>query len=626
MNKMYSKTMTSSMISTKVPTVGVPHFKSVAKQTQAENNTFETAITDIVDNTIIKNDDGSINICNITCSYDQYDKPYKVSISDNIANGFENILKDGADNPLNMGHMRDGHQSDNETSEFGIGLKKAGICTANIFTIVTRTVIDGKEYFIKVTFEIPIMCGKENSEDSYQPTNFEHVTKEKYQSIHPYETGSTIILSELHTDKFIYNKETGKQMSSHDFNTYLYETLQYTYSELLSNNTIILILNGIQIEPKSDIISDIPLTNQIHHTIHMIDIHSPKIYSVKHNNNGRKTINIYCNEQNKFIKLGAADENIDITRLDTYSIIISMRTFTTKNTSHEETYQRCNKTDITRNGRCFGSITLGDFKRDGWSNHVANTITYSSKKINPLMGVGPNKKITKKDNILMSAICAIQKKNTSEFVTFNREQTAIKKQQQILKEQQAQQTLKELEEQAQQTLKEQELEEQQQKALKEQEQQTLKEHKEQHPVLLKETEELEEQQQKALKEQQDEQVLKEHEEQQQKALKEQQDEQVLKEHEEQQQTTKQHIQSQPFHTTHPLEIIEDTPLSQDKSIQLRLEVEVDNKKEIEESKNALSRSIQLLKDVLDDPNFDRTDGHKILDFVNKLLHPIIPHK
>ena len=55
------------------------------------------------------------------------DKIYGIKISDSYEKGFENIKEEGEKNPFNMAHVKDSHNNDEETSEFGMGLKLASI-------------------------------------------------------------------------------------------------------------------------------------------------------------------------------------------------------------------------------------------------------------------------------------------------------------------------------------------------------------------------------------------------------------------------------------------------------------------------------------------------------------------
>ena len=67
--------------------------------------------------------------------------------------------------------------------------------------------------------------------------------------------------------------------------------------------------------------------------------------------------------------------------------------------------------------------------------------------------------------------------------------------------------------------------------------------------------------------------------------------------------------------SHPLEVVED--LSQVKVGGGQVDMEEDHKQKVEESKIDLLSSIQILMDMVEDINFNRIDGHELLDLVNK---------
>jgi len=109
-----------SQFKSSVPKVGCPHFKSLVKQIIRDDGTFGTALGDIIDN--LCNSSGVE--CNITTICGDNGSITDIIISDNLPNGFENALDEGSNNPFNMGHIREGHTEDGQTSEFGVGLKK----------------------------------------------------------------------------------------------------------------------------------------------------------------------------------------------------------------------------------------------------------------------------------------------------------------------------------------------------------------------------------------------------------------------------------------------------------------------------------------------------------------------
>ena len=101
--------------------IGIPHFKGTLKQARSSGYSFKKASLDIIDNVVTK----CKNI-NIYLDFNQ-GNIYSIRIEDNYKPGFENINEKGERNPFNMAHVKDNHQNDEETSEFGMGLKLASI-------------------------------------------------------------------------------------------------------------------------------------------------------------------------------------------------------------------------------------------------------------------------------------------------------------------------------------------------------------------------------------------------------------------------------------------------------------------------------------------------------------------
>jgi hypothetical protein len=124
------------------PKIGCQHFKTIVKQIRSDNNTIESALYDIIDNVYgIAKAQCLVNTeCRIKITYSENSMD-KIIISDNIPKGFTKILDNGVDNPLNMGHIRIGHDDDNESSEFGTGLKKGMIFLSKDTEIYTRSVM-----------------------------------------------------------------------------------------------------------------------------------------------------------------------------------------------------------------------------------------------------------------------------------------------------------------------------------------------------------------------------------------------------------------------------------------------------------------------------------------------------
>jgi len=393
----------TSMTTFKTSKVGCPHIRSTVKNTRAESNSIHSAINDMIDNIL----NTPNNTADIHVLYKPDGKPYKFIISDNIEGGFENILDEGINNPLNLGHIRAGQLDDSQTSEFGTGLKKAIIFASDRCDIYTSIVKDGERMYIHITFEIPAMCSQELPENSFEPTCFEKITEETYRRFHKYETGSSIILSELQQQLFTFNEKTGKQMTKEELETFLYTNLQNTYSKLIHDNYITILLNGNPVQANEDILVELPADRKI---IYRFYLDNSRVFRVKYNTNGRISYSLFDPETNKFSKI------IEITDMEKIPFVIM-----TSLTTYESEYSHILKNDTTeiiRNGRSYGTIKITKEERDGYSNHIYTIINYDNKLFNPLLGIGPNKQLFKKTNILMAAIHATQKERTSQLRKF----------------------------------------------------------------------------------------------------------------------------------------------------------------------------------------------------------------
>jgi hypothetical protein len=147
------------------------------------------------------------------------------SFSDNLPNGFENALDEGSNNPFNMGHIREGHTEDGQTSEFGVGLKKSIVKLSNKSIIYTRSEKNDIISFLNIIFDIKKMCSKEDPNESYDP-DFQFITEDTFYEVHKsFTTGSTIILTNLlhiyrktEIDELIYSYNIDKELYNQALN------------------------------------------------------------------------------------------------------------------------------------------------------------------------------------------------------------------------------------------------------------------------------------------------------------------------------------------------------------------------------------------------------------------------
>jgi hypothetical protein len=418
----------------KAPEIGCEHIKSVVKRTRSETNCLLSALLDIIDNVCglafkLKqegsNDDIVVDIKLIYSELNE-DELVEIRISDNIPYGFKSILKIGINNPLNLGHVRNGHKDDNETSEFGHGLKKAIMYSCNTANIYTRSISDNKtETCVHVCFDIEKMAKTPIPEKSYQPTKFDLITLDEFKEKHHnnFSYGSTISLSQLRLDSILYNRESSEKLSTKTvLEEYLIKNLSITYSKIITDKVFGITLNEKNINPTNDLITEL-IPEQIQH-IFYIELNDRKDNIVKIFRKGKgKTPtgrDQYCEyiddaktSKEKYKHINAETFNSFIAEPRVFKLdMISLTTFGTDYSS----ILHFDKTYVSRNGRQFYPfIKITPQASDGYSNHIYNRIEYTSKSLNKFMGVGSNKEIRLSNNILMNAILFTQKETTNKF-------------------------------------------------------------------------------------------------------------------------------------------------------------------------------------------------------------------
>ena len=222
------------MLSINTLTIGAPHIRSKIKHARNNNYTLSVSLNELLDFPVQKCSQIHIKIyldahaSAVGRDDEAVGKLYKLTISDNCKNGFENILSSGLDNPLNFGHERKGHNDDKEISEYGTGMKQALAATGNKITIITK-LLNNKIY--KIVMDFVEMSSRDNVIDSYSPTNFFEISDDEYRSYHEYDYGSTIIIEEIHKES--YNTTTASAIEKE-----IIDNISKTYSKLLKKNQV----------------------------------------------------------------------------------------------------------------------------------------------------------------------------------------------------------------------------------------------------------------------------------------------------------------------------------------------------------------------------------------------------
>jgi len=219
---------------------GAPHFRSIAKQHRGGDYTLEKVINEAVDNIIKKATE-----IHITTTIDDMGRLQELKISDNYIDGFENIDREGTACPLNMGHVRDGHDCDDETSEFGVGLKAGALNAGNKLEVITKVNQTGK--YVKAVCDFHRMINEPDVNNSYNPVMRE-ASLEEYVEYHPFETGSSVIITQIRES--ICNATTQPQLTQD-----ILTGVSNTYSRLLSDSHKIYV-NGIVAEKEHDFFID----------------------------------------------------------------------------------------------------------------------------------------------------------------------------------------------------------------------------------------------------------------------------------------------------------------------------------------------------------------------------------
>uniref|UniRef100_A0A6C0D9M9 DNA mismatch repair protein S5 domain-containing protein n=1 Tax=viral metagenome TaxID=1070528 RepID=A0A6C0D9M9_9ZZZZ len=355
---------------------GSPHFKSMYRQHKQSDYDLIKSVCEFVDN-VLKCKNIHIN----TRVLDS--RIHTITISDD-ANGFENMFEPGISNPFNMGHMRAGHEDNDEMSQFGIGMKAGAISTGDKMDVYTK--VRGKYYHVELDFIE--MCERE--EDSFSP-NQNEITYEHYKSKHPFEKGSTIVLSSIRHS--IYTKTT-----QDDITVYLTKHISDIYNDFIQKG-IMIYVNKNLIYPAEDIYECAecaPFTKRFeiykhNDNYYMKNMNDTHYYEYDNKTNTIKSID------KKLFKKFVSDKSKPIAYLKTTFVYY-------KHLPDEEL--PCGLTDIYRNGRRNGSWLKNGSKNNGSKNYNKSRIDIEDKELAKLLGLTFNKNIS--ENIKNNETSAFQ--------------------------------------------------------------------------------------------------------------------------------------------------------------------------------------------------------------------------
>ncbi len=384
---------------------GAPHFKSIAKQHRQSNYSFVKFIFECIDNIIKK-----CSHIKIDTDIDTNGRLQEVRISDNYLSGFENINNEGINNPMNMGHIKLTHDNDDETSEYGVGLKAGSISCANQLEIIT--LVNGIYY--KIICDFIKMEREPDVNQSYNP-QIQIITENEYKYIHPFDSGSTIKITKI-------RDTTYHTTNNEEITDTIKKNISLTYSRFLNNCRIE--VNSSFVEKCYNFFSDpkcIPFT--INKRMYILKNNNDTKYFLEctkkntfyeYNSNNNKWICIknYSLRKTELINNGydycytPLNNNVD------YCIEINS-TFTMY--SDYDNLITMDATYIYKDNRLYGHKPLKKHN-NGIHNYTVHEINFYSKLIGKELGITYNKEITMDNsNNLINSIKATISDSRSEF-------------------------------------------------------------------------------------------------------------------------------------------------------------------------------------------------------------------
>lgn len=377
---------------------GAPHFRTLAKRLRNANYNYSKVLGEFLDFPVQK-----ASKIHIRTEIDDTGRLQEISVSDNIDSGFVGITEIGAANPFNMGHEKLGHDDDNETSEFGVGMKAAALSCGNLLKVVTRVTENNKAVYYEAECDFLKMEKKEDVNDSYNP-QIRSISQHDYNSIHLFDNGSTVTNSKIRNEIFPL--------------TTIQEITEKT-KDIISNMYSYYIKNGVEIKVNGEVVglqhdffdeeNCIPFT--IKKRIYILTNRSTGDLVVIASKKLEKVVwQIYDMATRKFKKLDHSfneyvadlqsrgyewmycpvdDSDAACIRNDTTYVYFSELFHGNENNDAKLPFNKC---DIIKDGRKYGNVSF-DKKNNGSKNYIAHRVEFKSKKIGKKLGMTFNKEI-----------------------------------------------------------------------------------------------------------------------------------------------------------------------------------------------------------------------------------------
>ncbi len=375
------------------------------------NSTYDlkNAINEFVDNIIKK-----CSEIKIKSVVNDDSRLFELKISDNLETGFEGIEIRGKKSPFKWGSSRIGHKDDNETSEYGLGMKAGAIACCDMFVVYTRL---GDKYY-KREYNYVEMSKKEDIIESLKPTFLGEITESEYKNKHPFDYGSSLVLSSIRNE--IFGVTDQKNMTD-----YIIKNISNTYGEFIKKFNKKIYVDDKLVSHNYCFFDD---PNCSIFTI------TKKIYYLKKNNDTKIIIDCVNENKKKIFNnnkkiLEACKDDIATYINDGYesygknsesdmSCLILDSTFTyfsDKFMGDDKDDIPGDKVEIYKDNRNHGETYIAK-SRNGIHNYTLHRIRFNSKKIGNEIGITFNKKIElKNEHDFVKAIIKCIEDNKSNF-------------------------------------------------------------------------------------------------------------------------------------------------------------------------------------------------------------------
>ena len=294
--------------------------------------------------------------------------------------------------------MRSGHDDDDETSEYGVGLKAGALSSGNVLMVYTRVGYPLGEKMYKVICDFQRMIEEDDVNESYNP-KIREITLEEYKEVHEYEYGSSIVISQIRQAICGSCGENDANMTQA-----IKKGIATTYSRLIGTGVIY--VNGETVKREYDFFADpkcIPFTV----IKRMFVLKKPgdinEIFLIEKKIE-RSVWQMYDKVKDEWIGLDKGEDRLSCYLREGYELVYNPD----KMNALKETIRMestCSFYSDNDENLPFDSVLIYKDKRlygkknfvknnNGTNNYTIHKIEFTSKKIGKMLGITYNKEIT----------------------------------------------------------------------------------------------------------------------------------------------------------------------------------------------------------------------------------------